>query len=103
MSSVDDWIHNGVNILEPELLKKIRSILERQPIILEHRLYRASSAPLRLIFDEYEEFLDHLKSRARPGDNILVWGYSDLCTDNNMLVNGKYPDHAGRVPLGGAY
>lgn len=91
------------NILKPELLARIRSVLEQQPIILEHRLYRASSAPLRLIFEEYEDFLNHLKSQARHGDHILVWGYSDLCRDDNMLVNGKYPDDAGQIPSGGAF
>jgi hypothetical protein len=102
MTATDDWSNSGANILAPELLAKIRDILERQPVILEHRLYRDSSAPLRLIFDDYEDFLDHLKS-ARPGDHVLVWGYADLCRGDNELVNAKYPDSTGRTPRGGPY
>jgi hypothetical protein len=103
MTATDDWSTTGVNILEPEVLVRVRSLLEQQAIILEHRLYRASSAPLRLIFDDYEDFLTHVKSSARPGDHFLIWGYSDLCRNDNKLVDGKYPDGAGRTPRGGAY
>ena len=103
MMARNDWSEAGANILAPELLIKIRDILEREPIILEHRLYAASSAPLRLVFDEYEDFLHHLKSRACPGDRILVWGYSSLCRDDNIVVDAKYPDEAGRTPRGGSY
>jgi hypothetical protein len=99
----DDWSKAGASILAPELLAKVRSVLEQQPIIVEHRLYRASSPPLRLIFDEYEDFLKHLESRARPGDHLLIWRYADLCRDDNWLADGKYPDDAGNVPRGGAY
>jgi hypothetical protein len=103
MSASDDWSKTGANILGAELLAKVRSALEQQPIILEHRLYRTSSAPFRLIFDEYEDFLAHLKSRANPGDHLLIWAYSDLCRNDNQLVDGKYPDDAGRTPRGGGY
>jgi uncharacterized SAM-dependent methyltransferase len=103
MTATDDWSNSGANILAPELLTEIRNLLERQPVILEHRLYRGSSAPLRLIFDEYEDFLNHLKSHARPDDRVLIWGYSDLCRDDNELVDAKYPDPMGRTPRGGAY
>jgi hypothetical protein len=103
MVAPGDWLKAGSNILAPELLTKIRDILEQEPIILEHRLYRASSAPLRLIFDEYKDFLAHLESRARLGDHLLIWGYSSLCRNDNILVDAKYPDDAGRTPRGGAY
>src|SRR5689334_19920401 len=98
MSSSDEWSEWGYNILEPKLLTRIRDTLEEQPIIVEHWLYRGSSAPLRLVFDDYEDFTDHLKSRARPGDHVLVWGFSDLCRDDNMLAAGKHPDAMGRTP-----
>ncbi|WP_298267956.1 hypothetical protein [uncultured Bradyrhizobium sp.] len=103
MATDDEWSEAGDNILAPELLAKVRDILEREPIILEHRLYRGSSAPLRLIFDDYEDFVRHLESRARPGDHLLVWGYSSLCRDDNIAMNAKYPDAAGRTPRAGAY
>jgi hypothetical protein len=103
MSEDDNWSMADANILAPELLTCVRNILEQQPIILEHRLYRASSAPLRSIFDEYEDFLDHLKSRAKPGDHLQIWGLGDLCKNDNRLADGKYPDEAGRTPRAGAY
>jgi hypothetical protein len=103
MSSSDEWSEWGYSILEPDLLTRIRGILEGQPIIVEHRLYRGSSAPLRLVFDNYEDFMDHLKSRARPGDHVLVWGFSDLCRDDSILAAGKHPDAMGRTPRFGAY
>src|ERR1043165_8378181 len=103
MTTADEWSDWGANILAPDMLDRIKTILEEQPIVIEHRLYRGSSAPLRLVFDDYEHFVDHLKSRARPGDRILVWGYDDLCRDNNWLADGKYPDDRGRTPRGGAY
>ena len=103
MAAPNDWSKAGPNILAPEFLIRIQEILEQEPIILEHRLYAGSSAPLRLIFDEYEDFLDHLKSRARPGDRILIWGYSNLCRNDNIAVDAKYPDNAGRTPRGGSY
>jgi uncharacterized SAM-dependent methyltransferase len=100
---MDHWSKTGTSILAPELLTEVRNVLERQPIILEHRFYQGSSAPLRLIFDEYEDFLNHLKSSARPGDHVLIWGYSDLCRDHSMIVDAKYPDETARTPPGGAY
>jgi hypothetical protein len=103
MTAADEWSKTGANILASELLSEVRNILEREPIIVEHRLYGGSSAPLRLIFDEYEDFLNHLRSRAKPGDRVLIWGYSDLCRDDNKLADGKYPDDRGRTPRGGAY
>lgn len=103
MSEADDWSTTGANILAPQLLDRVRTILEQQPIIVEHGLYRGSSAPLRLIFEEYEDFLDYLNSHAKPGDRFLIWGFGDLCRNDNWLVNGKYPDMVGRTPRGGAY
>ncbi|MBR0828224.1 hypothetical protein JQ596_22055 [Bradyrhizobium manausense] len=103
MTAQDDWSEAGVNILAPELLTKVRNMLEREPIILEHRLYAGSAAPLMLIFDDYDEFVRHLESRAGPGDRLLMWGYSGLCRDDNIAVDAKYPDAAGRTPRGGSY
>jgi hypothetical protein len=80
MSEADHWSMAGANILAPDLLDLIRDIVKQQPIIVEHRLYRGGSAPIRLIFDEYEDFLKHLKSRAKPGDRFLIWGFAEMAT-----------------------
>ena len=99
----DDWARHGYDISSPESLAKIEATLEKEPIILEHWFYRGSSAPARLIFDEYADFSDYLRTRARPGDHILIWPFSGLCRDDNKLVSGKISDQQGRTPRGGAY
>ena len=86
MSEVENWSTAGVNILAPPLLDRIRAILEQQPIIVEHGLYRGSSAPLRLIFDEFQDFFEYLKSRAKPGDRLVIW---DLETSVGMTTGSR--------------
>ena len=104
MSEADDWNTEWPNILAPEALAKIQQVLEEQgPVIVEHRHYRGSSAPDRFVFDDYENFLEYLKSYARPGDVFWVWNYAELCKDENRIANGKYPDAEGRTPRRGAY
>jgi hypothetical protein len=103
MTATDEWTKAGVSILATESLEKIRRVLDEQPIIVEHRFFRSSSSPSRLIFDEYEDFFDYVKSQARAGDHFLIWAYSELCRNDNSVAHGKYPDGLGRVPLGGAY
>jgi hypothetical protein len=99
----DSWLRRDDNILAPDSLAKLSAVLEREPVILEHRLYRRSSAPIRLIFDDYEELEGYLKSQAYPGDHFFFWGFSLLCQSDNAIHSGKYPDLQGRTPKGGAY
>jgi endo-alpha-1,4-polygalactosaminidase (GH114 family) len=100
----DDWTVNGPNIMDPEKLERIRRTLEQiGPIIVEHWFYYGSRAPKRLVFDDYEEFLEYLQTKARAGDTIHVWDYAHVCRDENELTSGKCPDHNGQVPLKGAY
>ena len=99
----DDWSKTGPNILSSEALAKIEAVLEQAPVILEHWFYRSSSAPDRLIFDDYEGFLTYLKSNSHPGDKIYVWNFAELCKDDNHVVAGKYPDAIGRTPRLGPY
>jgi hypothetical protein len=99
----DEWSKSGFDISSPDILVKIKAALEQEPIILEHRFYRGSRAPDRLIFDDYADFSKYLESHARPGDSFHVWRYSALCRDDNILLSGKYPDALGRVPRTGTY
>src|SRR5262245_1639787 len=78
MSERDSWSDHGENILSPDSLVRIKAALEREPLILEHRHYRAASAPDRLIFDDYDAFHDYLRAHARSGDHLLIWGYTSL-------------------------
>jgi hypothetical protein len=100
----DQWTEGGRNILAPDRLAAIRDCLEnRGAIIVEHWLYRMGRSPDRLVFDDYEKFRAYLEEHAREGDSLYVWDYSATCRDDNPLVDGKYPDREGRVPLRGAY
>jgi hypothetical protein len=100
MTATDDWSTTGANILSPELLARVRGLLELQPIILEQRSYGGGSAPSPMIFEHYEDFLRHLRTHARRGDQFLIWGYYDLCRDDTSLVDARYPDDRGRTPRG---
>lgn len=100
----DQWTPDGVKITSEENLEVIRRTLDEQgPIVVEHRRYRGSSAPDRLIFDDYENFIDYLNTKAWAGDSIWIWSFDELCRDENSLVHGKCPDDSGCVPEGGAY
>ena len=103
-SEADDWTTDGAKITAPENLEAIRKALEHEgPIIVEHSFYRGSSAPHRLVFDEFEDFAEYLDGRASAGDIIRVWSFVALCTEQNKLASGKCPDDKGRVPKRGAY
>jgi hypothetical protein len=52
--------------------------------------------------DRKKQNISH-RLRAKPGDHLLIWGFGDLCKNDNRLADGKYPDEAGRTPRGGAY
>jgi hypothetical protein len=100
----DEWGSDERRLLSPEKLAAIAKIVDHEgPVIIEHRFYRGSRAPSRVIFDDHESVLSYLKSHANPGDAFYVWNYAALCRDDNQLVTGKWPDKAGRTPAGGAY
>ena len=98
----DDW-QAGSNMSNAEVLAKLRAALERSPLIVEHRHYRGSSAPTRLVFDDVEILDAYLASQVSPGDSFLIWEYETTCREDNLLVREKAPDSKGRVPRGGAY
>ena len=98
------WTKDGRSILSDESLDAVRRILDTKgSVIVEHRVYCGGGGISRLVFDDFEEFTDYLKTKARPGDNILVWSYYDVCLDENVALQAKYPDTDGCVPTGGAY
>jgi hypothetical protein len=100
----DGWSTDGRNILSADRLTAIRDVLETKgPVILEHWFYYGCRSPDRLVFDDYEQLLIYLKTKASPGDAFHVWDYAALCRDDNSLADGKYPDSEGRTPERGAY
>jgi hypothetical protein len=96
-----NWTKDGRSILSEKSLAAIR--LVRGSLIVEHQVYCGGGNPYRLVFDDFEDFMDYLSLKAKPGDNVLVWSYDDLCRDDNISAQGKYPDTDGCVPTGGAY
>ena len=98
------WSTDGRNILSADRMAAIRKVLEdKGPVIVEHRFYYGSRAPDRLVFEDYDDLVAYLKTKAGPGDSFWVWDYDDVCRDDNPLADGKYPDAEGRVPKRGAY
>ena len=89
--------------LGDKTLELVRAALEETPVIVEHRFYRGSRAPERLVFDEFDALAAYLRSKAHAGDASWMWRYSDLCLDENRLAWGKIPDAAGEAPKGSAY
>ena len=99
-----DWSQEGEKINDDQKLAMLRRVLEESgPVILERRFYCGSSAPERLVFDEFDELVEYLSQKAKAGDSIWVWSLEGLLRDDNALVHGKCPAEDGAVPKGGAY
>jgi hypothetical protein len=99
---LDGW-EAGSNLSSPDVRARLATALERSPLIVEHRHYRGSSAPTRLVFDDVEALDTYLASQVSPGDSFWIWEYDTTCRADNVLVCEKSPDSKGRVPRGGAY
>ncbi len=98
----DEW-GTGPSILADSALAALRTALEQTPVIVEHRFYRGSRSPVRLVFDDFSDLELYFRHEARPGDSITTWRYDASCRDDNALVHGKLPDTDGLVPQRGAY
>jgi hypothetical protein len=103
-AEADDWTPNGQKILSPENLAIVRKTLEdKGPIIVEHRFYRGARSPERLVFDDFDAFVEYVQSEAVIGDAFHVWSFASVCRDENEIAGGKFPDDDGCVPRKGAY
>ena len=103
-SEADEWATDGARITDAQHLETVRRTLEDEgPVIVEHWFYRGSSAPDRLVFDDFDDFTEYLNTHASAGDIIDAWSFSAVCTEHNRLATGKCPDDQGRVPRKGAY
>lgn len=99
----DNWTHEGAKILSEECVAKIKKVLERGPIIVQHWFYRGASCPRVYGFDDFEEFQEHLEENAVPGDAFDIWSFGEVCTNDKVIANGKLHDTDGCIPEGGAY
>jgi hypothetical protein len=71
-------------------------------LIVEHWRYRASRAPSRHIFEEWEEFEAYLVAEAFAGDAVDVWSFATLCRPDRRIAEGKCLAEDGMVPKGSA-
>lgn len=99
----DNWTEEGSKILSEGNIEKIQAILTKGPIVVLHWFYRGASCPRVYGFDDFEEFDEHLKERALPGDAFDIWSFSEVCTQEKIIAAGKLHDTDGCVPSGGAY
>ncbi len=53
--------------------------------------------------DGYEDFLERVARYRRPGGAIYVFPFTHIETDEYMLLEAKYPNARGEVPIGGPY
>jgi hypothetical protein len=99
----DNWTEDGSKILSDVSVRAIHKILESGPIIVQHWFYRGASCPRIFGFDDFEEFEEHLKENAVPGDAFDIWNFNEVCTQETVVTEGKFHDSDGCVPEGGAY
>ena len=99
----DDWVLDGRKIDATKNLEAVRQCLERGPVIVEHWLFYGASAPARVVFDDFENYVEYINTQARPGDAIYVWDFAALCRHDNTIAYGKRPDSEGYTPTTGAY
>jgi hypothetical protein len=98
----DNWVA-GANVLSAETLARIGSALEAGPLVVEHRFYRGSRSPERLVVEDIGRLKAYLSANAVPGDSFWFWSFDAVCRDDNALLNSKYPDKDGTTPRGGVY
>jgi hypothetical protein len=99
----DEWTTDGAMILSEESISKIKTVLSRGPIIVQHWFYRGASCPSVFGFDDFEEFEEHLKENGVPGDAFDIWSFNEVCTQENIVTEGKLQDQDGCIPKKGAY
>ncbi len=101
----ENWtVEGGARVTDPEVRARLRRMIEDDSdLVAEHRKYRGSSAPLRMIFSSPRELDRYLDAHVSPGDAFYFWKFEECCRDDNACETGKVPDQAGRVPVGGPY
>lgn len=97
----DDWKETNPNLLK--MLPRIKAAFEISVIAVEHWFYRGGRSPDHKFFEEFVDFEEYLSNEVKPGDRLLVWEFSKVCTKENAIAVGKIPDSLGRTPTRGAY
>jgi hypothetical protein len=69
----DEWTQEGKKITSDVNIEIIyKTLKEEGAIIVEHRFYRGSSSPDRLIFEDFDDLTTYLNTKVRAGDSIWV-------------------------------
>ncbi len=59
------WSTSGSKITSPENLEAIRDAIEnRDVIIVEHWFFCGASAPDRMVFDDFDDFVDYIQNKS---------------------------------------
>ena len=53
--------------------------------------------------DGYEDLLEYVDRYSRPGGEIYVFPFTHIEADEYLLLQAKYPNAEGKVPIGGPY
>ena len=101
-AETDNWVA-GTNVLSADVLDRLTNALESGPLVVEHRFYRGSRSPERMVIDEIAKLKAYLSAHAAPGDSFWFWPFDAVCRDDNALLHSKYPDKDGTTPRGGSY
>jgi hypothetical protein len=100
----DEWVEDFQKITSSENLSRIRDMMEsRGSILVAHWIYRGGGSPVRVVFDDFGEFMAYVQTAAAGGDALDVWLVEDLCTPSNRFATGMVPDLDGRTPRRGSY
>jgi hypothetical protein len=101
--SEPEWTSDGPSIVAPENLQKIRDALDAGYIVLEHMHYFGGRSLDKMFVEDFEDFMDYVNTKAKPGDQFVIYAMEKLFDNKLYTLKAKYPDAKGRVPVGGAY
>jgi hypothetical protein len=97
------WGNDAPSVLAPERLAAIKRAFDGSSLIVEHRFLFGGRAPDSLVFEDFEDFEEYLRTKVSPGDALWFRRYHDLCRDDNAITHGKYPNAEGQTLTGGSY
>lgn len=101
----DEWSDEGECFTEPSRLSELGALIDQgRLLVAEHWHYRGARCPTRLVVEDYDDFIDYLKSHAIAGDIVDVFDLTHAWKQKSAaVVTGKCPDERGETPKHGAY
>jgi len=87
----NEWVVDVANVLVPANLARIAVALEQDYIIVEHLHYAGGSSKDTLLFGSFEEFMEHLTTKTKPGDLFYI-----LCAPR--VVRPQVVPPTGEIP-----